>query len=97
MAKVFYKPFGIIAGIIGGLFARRIFDVIWGWFDKEEPPGPTTRDVPTVKILGATALQAATFAATRAAVNRFGARTFEYLTGFWPGERKPDPEQPPKV
>jgi hypothetical protein len=40
-------------------------------------------------VLGATALQAATTAATRAAVERAGLRWFYFTTGIWAGDKKP--------
>ncbi|HMJ03136.1 MAG TPA: DUF4235 domain-containing protein [Conexibacter sp.] len=88
--KLLYKPFGILAGILGGLLARRLFTVVWGWIDDEEPPEATTERASWARVVGAAAVQGATFSATRALVNRAGARSFEHLFGVWPGERKPD-------
>ncbi|MBX5442235.1 MAG: DUF4235 domain-containing protein [Solirubrobacteraceae bacterium] len=89
--KLLYKPLGIVLGLLAGLAARRLFDAVWSRIDEEEPPGPTTELAPWGKVLGAAALQGAIFGAVRAAVNRGGAKTFEHLTGVWPGERRPDP------
>jgi hypothetical protein len=88
--KLLYKPFGVIAGIVGGLLARRLFTVVWGAIDAEEPPEATTERASWPKVLGAAAIQGTTFSATRAAVNRAGARGFAHLFGIWPGERDPD-------
>ena len=41
-------------------------------------------------MLGAAAVEGIAFKTTRAAVDRAGARSFEHLTGFWPGEKVPD-------
>ncbi len=90
--KLVYKPFGIIAGILAGLLSRRIFTVIWGKIDEEEPPSPTTELTSWTKVVSAAAVQGATFAVTRAVVDRAGARGFEHLFGVWPGERRPDPK-----
>lgn len=87
--KLLYKPFGIVAGIVGGLLARRVFDAVWARVDDAPPPRATTEQASVPRIVGAAALQGATFAATRAAVDRVGARTFKHLFGVWPGERKP--------
>ena len=89
--KLLYKPFGILMGVLAGLLARRIFDRIWDLFDKEEPPGATVRDAPLGKVLGAAALEGLTFKVTRAAIDRAGARSFEHVTGTWPGETAPEP------
>ena len=90
--KVLYKPFGIVAGIIAGLLSKKLFEQIWGFFDKEEPPDATTRDTTWPKVLGAAAVEGVTFKVTRAAVDRAGARSFERLTGVWPGDKEQDPE-----
>jgi Protein of unknown function (DUF4235) len=90
--KVLYKPFGIVAGIVAGLLSKKLFDQIWSFFDKEEPPDATTRDATWPKVLGAAAVEGVTFKVTRAAVDRAGARSFERLTGVWPGDKEKDPE-----
>jgi hypothetical protein len=88
--KLLYKPFGLVAGIVGGMLARRVFTVVWGAIDDEEPPEATTERASWPRVLGAAAIQGATFAATRALVDRAGARAFQHLVGIWPGERDPD-------
>jgi hypothetical protein len=88
--KLLYKPFGLLAGIVGGLLARRLFTVVWGAIDDEEPPEPTTERASWPRVVGAAAIQGATFSAVRAAVDRGGARAFQHLFGIWPGERDPD-------
>ena len=89
--KLLYKPFGLIAGLISGLIASKIFDFIWARFDDQEPPEPKTEQAPIVKVLAAAAIQGLIFKTVRAAVDRQGAKGFKYLTGVWPGEKKPDP------
>jgi Protein of unknown function (DUF4235) len=86
--KILYKPFGIIASLIGSRIANGVFKVIWSRIDEEPPPRATTADVSFQKAVGAAALEAATMAAVGAAVDRVGARTFHHLTGIWPGERR---------
>jgi len=88
--KLLYKPFGLIAGIVGGLLARRLFTAVWGAIDDAEPPEAKTERASWPRVLLAATVQGATFSATRAAVDRAGARTFEHLFGVWPGERDPD-------
>ncbi len=90
--KLLYKPFGIIIGIVAGILARKAFDELWGHIDEREPPEATTLEASWGRVLGAAALQGATFAVTRAAVNRSGAKGFQHLTGIWPGEKRPDLE-----
>jgi pectin methylesterase-like acyl-CoA thioesterase len=88
--KLLYKPFGLLAGILSGLLARRLFTALWGAIDDEEPPEPTTERASWPRVVGAAAVQGATFAATRAVVDRAGAKGFAHLFGVWPGEREPD-------
>jgi Protein of unknown function (DUF4235) len=90
--KLLYKPFGIILGLAAGFAGRKVFDVVWGKIDDEDPPKATTELAPWPKVLGAAALQGMIFAIVRAAVNRAGAKSYEHLTGVWPGEKVPDPE-----
>ena len=89
--KLIYKPFGIILGILGGLVGKRAFDFIWTKLDDEDPPKPTTQEADWGKILVTAALQGMIFKVTRAAVDRQGAKSWYYLTGAWPGEKRPDP------
>jgi uncharacterized membrane protein YeaQ/YmgE (transglycosylase-associated protein family) len=86
--KLIYKPFGIIIGILAGLVSKKIFETIWGIFDKEEPPKPTTLQTTWPKVIGAAVVEGVTFKVTRAAVDRAGAKGFAQLTGFWPGEER---------
>jgi hypothetical protein len=86
--KLLYKPFGIVFGILAGILSQKLFEAVWGIFDKEEPPKPTTRDTSWPKVLGAAAVQGVTFKVTRAAVDRVGAEGFHYLTGAWPGPKQ---------
>ncbi len=92
--KIFYKPFGIIAGLIGAKIANSVFKALWSRIDHEDPPKPTTAEASLPKVVGAAALEAATVAAISAAVDRAGARAFHHLTGIWPGEhREPEPAE----
>jgi hypothetical protein len=93
MGKVIYKPFGIVFGILGGLVSKKIFEAVWGIFDEEEPPKPTTRETNWPKILAAAAVQGLTFKMTRAVVDRGGAKGFNYLTGVWPGPERTEKSQ----
>jgi uncharacterized protein DUF4235 len=86
--KLLYKPFGIIFGVLAGLLSKKIFEAVWGIFDKEEPPKPTTQQTTWQKVLGAAVVEGVTFKVTRAAVDRAGANGFARLTGFWPGPKQ---------
>jgi hypothetical protein len=91
--KAIYKPFGIIIGILAGLVGRRIFDFVWTKIDDEDPPKPTTEIATWPKILVAAAIQGVIFRVTRVVVDRNAAQGWAYLTGVWPGEQRPDPDE----
>lgn len=85
--KLIYRPFGIVIGLLSGLVASKIFSAVWGIFDKEKPPKPTTLETSWPKVIGAAAVQGVTFKVTRAVVDRGGAKAFNFLTGSWPGPK----------
>jgi hypothetical protein len=87
-----YKPVGIVLGILAGLLGRRIFDFVWTKVDDEEPPEPTTEETTWQRVLAAAAVQGVIFRITRFVVDRYGAIGWRHLTGVWPGEKRPDPD-----
>ena len=89
---VIYKPFGIILGILAGLLGKRIFNFVWTKIDDEDPPKATTQETSWAKLLRSAAVQGVIFKMTRVVVDRYGAVGFNYLTGVWPGEKRPDPD-----
>ena len=91
--KIVYKPFGIVLGILAGLVSQKLFNAVWGIFDGEEPPKPTTEEADWPKIIAAAAVQGVTFRVTRATVDRLGAKGFRYFTGVWPGEKHQEESQ----
>jgi hypothetical protein len=87
-----YKPIGLILGILGGLVGKRIFNFVWTKIDDEDPPKGTTENATWGKMLTAAAIQGVIFKSVRVVVDRYGAIGFNYLTGIWPGEKRPDPD-----
>ncbi len=87
MAKLIYRPVGVLSGVLGGLLARTVFKQIWKLVARED-------DAPKAKasaskwreILLAAALEGAIFGLVKAAVDRGGAEGFRKLTGVWPGD-----------
>lgn len=88
--KILYKPFAIVAGIISAQLGRRAFKRLWSRIDDTAPPKPTTTEASVSKVIGAATLEAATMAGIAAVVNRASARSFHYLTGIWPGDKRPE-------
>ena len=91
MAKLLYKPFAIVSGLVATRLARRIFAAIWSRIDSRQPPLASHQQAPLGKVVGAAALEAVVLTATRATVDRASARLFENLTGLWPGDKEPEP------
>src|SRR5215212_8727323 len=90
--KLFYKLFSIPLGLIAGQVAKKVFEQVWGLIDDEEPPKANIEETTYPKVLSAAAVQGVTFFITRAAIQRAGAKGFSWLTGVWPGDRRPEPE-----
>jgi hypothetical protein len=91
--KLLYKPIGIALGILAGLLGRKLFDFVWTKMSDEEPPEPTTQLASWRSVIGAAAVQGIIFRVTRVVVDRYGAIGWNYLTGAWPGERRPEPDE----
>jgi Protein of unknown function (DUF4235) len=86
-AKLAYRPIGLLAGILAGLVSGAVFKQIWKHVsDAEDAPSALKSEYGMRGVVIAAALQGAIFAATKAAIDRAGARTFTKLTGSWPGD-----------
>jgi hypothetical protein len=86
-AKFVYRPIGLIGGILAGTLSGIIFKQIWKAIaDEEEAPDALQSEYSMREVVLAAALQGAIFAATKAAIDRAGARGFTQLTGAWPGD-----------
>lgn len=88
-AKILYRPWGLVASLLGGLIAGQIFQQVWKRLDPDspdDPPTPLQSEFNLPKILVAAAVQGAIFTVVRALINRGGARLFERWTGEWPGD-----------
>ncbi|WP_344498541.1 DUF4235 domain-containing protein [Streptomyces enissocaesilis] len=82
---VLYKPVGMLLGMAAGMVAGMAFQRLWKTVAGEtEAPQPMDRDGLWREILPAAALQGATFAVVRAAVERGGAIAVHRATGRWP-------------
>ena len=51
MAKLFYKPFGLIFSVLGGIVAGMIFKRIWGAVGDEDEAPEATRDLSWGEVL----------------------------------------------
>jgi hypothetical protein len=88
-AKILYRPWGLVASLLGGLIAGQMVQLLWKHLDPgspDDPPTPLQSEYRLPKILIAALVQGAIFPAVRALINRGGARAFERWTGEWPGD-----------
>ena len=86
-AKLAYRPVGLIAGLVAGAISGAIFKQIWKLVAKQDDaPTALQSEYKMREVVIAAAIQGAIFAATKAAVDRAGARGFTKLTGSWPGD-----------
>ncbi|MEY2477403.1 MAG: hypothetical protein QOG87_2718 [Actinomycetota bacterium] len=86
-AKLAYRPIGLIAGILAGAVSGAVFKQVWKHIaDEDDAPGALQSEYSMREVVLAAAIQGAIFAATKAAIDRAGARGFKQLTGSWPGD-----------
>ena len=85
--RLLYKPFGVLVGLLAGVLANALFRKLWSAASRrDEVPAPTSRAASFGEVAAAAALQGAVMKATRAVVDRAGAKGFERATGTWPGK-----------
>lgn len=88
LARLAYKPVGILAGVLSGLLAGALFKSLWKHLGREgEAPKATDADRGWAEVVLSAAAQGAVFGAVRSAVDRAGATGFARATGVWPGRR----------
>lgn len=93
MAKLFYRPVGIVSGRLAGLLGRRAFAALWRLVDRREPPRAQQRRVNVGKLALALALEGAAFRVAGGIVDHLSREWFARFTGRWPGEREPERER----
>jgi Protein of unknown function (DUF4235) len=92
MSKIVFIPVSVLGGIAAGFVGKKLFELVWGMIDEEEPPDPKHRDTSWPKLLIALALEGAIFRAVRGLFDHGSRRSFAKFTGAWPGEERPEPE-----
>ena len=91
LAKLLYRPFGLLSGMLGGLIASLIFRQGWkhatpSGQGQDDPPKALSTRYPLKEILIVSVIQGALFALVKTLVDRGGARVFERFVGQWPGD-----------
>jgi Protein of unknown function (DUF4235) len=88
MARLLYKPFGLIFSILGGVLAGALFKRVWSAVGhEEEAPKATDESKGWGEVVVAAAAQGAVFGGVKALIDRAGATGFAHITGAWPGQR----------
>jgi hypothetical protein len=86
-AKLAYRPIGLIGGVLAGMVSGALFKQVWKRVaDEDDAPGALQSEYSMKEVVLAAAIQGAIFAATKAAIDRAGARGFSKVTGTWPGD-----------
>ena len=86
-ATLVYRPVGLIGGILAGTLSGIAFKQVWKVLaNEDEAPSALQSEYRMREVVLAAAIQGAIFAATKAAIDRAGARGFTKLTGSWPGD-----------
>lgn len=89
MARLLYKPVGLLMSVLGGIVASAIFKRIWRAVgDESEAPKATDERRGWREILIVAAAQGAVFGGVKAIIDRAGAAGFARLTGSWPGPKE---------
>ena len=92
---VLYKPFSIIAKMLGKRAGRAAFANVWEQVgDGDGPPASNAGYRPVTSVFWTAALQAAVLAGVGAVIDQMAARVFHQLFGAWPGKPMPGAEQP---
>lgn len=90
MLKLVYKPFGILASVLGGVLAGTLFKQLWKVAGgKNDAPDAKDLDASWKEVLVSAAVQGAIFGGVKALVDRAGATGFARATGAWPGNTEP--------
>ncbi|MFJ9519960.1 DUF4235 domain-containing protein [Kitasatospora sp. NPDC101801] len=84
MAKIVYKPVGLVLGATAGLVAKALSKQAWKLVSRDGTPNATDEHRTWQAILVAAAVQGAVFGTVKATVDRGGAILTRRLTGGRP-------------
>lgn len=77
---------GLLAGLLAGIVARRIFERGWASVSDDEPPSPEEENLSVGKLALALLLEGAVFSLVRGLVDHGARVAFRRYTGAWPGD-----------
>lgn len=84
--KFVFTPISLLAGLLAGLVAKKVFERLWSLVDEEEPPQPEHREFSWPKLIAALLFEGAIFRLAKGLADHGARRTFAKATGSWPGE-----------
>ena len=84
--KALFLPISVLAGVLAGVFSKKLFSLVWSAIDNGEPPDPKQRVDDRVKLAAALVLEGAMVRLVRGGVDHASRHGFARLTGTWPGE-----------
>ena len=90
MAKVLFIPVGVVGGLLAGFAGKKVFEMVWGLIDDQEPPEPEHREAEWSKLVVAMALEGAIFRAVKGIADHGSRVAFYRATGAWPGKERPE-------
>jgi len=90
MSKVIFVPVSIGGGLLAGLIGKKLFSLLWGVVDDQEPPRADHRRVNISKLVIALLVEGALFALIRGLVDHGSRHAFARVTGAWPGDEAPE-------
>ena len=84
--KFAFTPIRLVAGLLAGLVAKKVFERLWGLVDEEESPRPEHREFSWPKLIAALLFEGAIFRLVKGLADHGARRTFAKASGSWPGE-----------
>jgi hypothetical protein len=93
MGKLIFRPVSIAVGLLAGLLGKKLFRGLWSVVDEREPPKPEQRPVALGLLALALAIEGALFRLVKGLAEHGSRHAFAQLTGSWPGERPPGPQE----
>lgn len=90
MSKLMFLPVSIGSGLLAGLIGKKLFGVLWGTIDDQEPPSAEHREVSVAKLAVALVIEGALFSLIKGLVDHGSRHAFARVTGAWPGDEQSD-------
>lgn len=91
MSKAF-TPVSVLAGLMAGQLAKKLFNFVWGRIIDQEPPEPEHREPSYPMLTVALALEGLIARLVRGYVDHGLRIAWSRNTGEWPGDPDPEPK-----